>query len=110
MKFDPRRSRRLRLKRPAAVMTSFGPAKLLDLGPASLALSHDWAAEKGATTWLEFSWSGRLMRLECEVRRIRYVKADAHYRSGLLITGGVSAEDYKKRVRNELDRSLKPVR
>ena len=102
MKFDARSSRRLRLRRPAAAMTAFGPAQLLDLGSSSVALCHDWHVEKGETTWLEFNWTGRLMRLDCEVRTCRYSRAEARYRSGLLIRGGLSADEFKKRVQAEL--------
>jgi hypothetical protein len=100
--FDARKSRRLRLKRRAAAMTGFGPAEIVDLSPNSLALLHDWSAEKGAETWLEFSWAGRLIRLDCEVRTCRRSPADAKYRSGVLVRGGFSADEFRQRVEAEI--------
>lgn len=102
MRFDTRKSRRLKLRRPAAAMTSFGPAQLVDLGPKSVALLSEWSAEKGATTWLEFNWGGYLMRLDCEVRSCRFSRGDGRNRSGLLICGGFSADEFRNRVKNEL--------
>ena len=102
MRFDARSSRRLRLRRPAAAITGFGPAHIVDLTPKSIAITHEWPVTKGVTTWLEFSWAGRLMRLDCEVRSTRYSRADAKHRSGLIVSGGFSASEFERRVRDEL--------
>lgn len=83
-------------------MTGFGPANIIDLTPKSIAITHGWPAAKGATTWLEFSWAGRLIRLDCEVRSTRYSRADATHRSGLVVSGGLSASEFERRVRDEL--------
>lgn len=86
-------------------MTAFGPANILDLGVRSLAVTHDWPVGKGAAIWLEFNWSGRLMRIDCEVRTSRYSRADAKYRSGLIVSGGPAAAEFEKRVRTELEKA-----
>ena len=103
MKFDARRSKRLRLKRPAQAMTGLGPADLVDVGPESLALVHKWPAEKGTTTWVEFTWAGTPIHLKCEIRVSRLSPSDSNYRSGCIVRGGLSAAEFRQRVEKALE-------
>ena len=102
MKFDSRRSKRLRLKRAAKAMTSLGPADLVDVGPQSLALVHTWPAQKGTTFWVEFTWAGFMVRINCEVRVVRPHPDSGGLRSGCIVTGGPGAEELRRRVENAL--------
>ena len=103
MKFDSRKSKRLRLKRSAQAMTSLGPAELVDVGPNSLAIIHKWPVQKGAAFWIEFPWAGFVMRLNCEVRVTRPAPHADGLRSGCLVTGGQTADEFKKRVEKALE-------
>ena len=103
MRFDSRGSRRLRLKRAANGMTGFGPVNIIDLGPNGLGIGHDCPLQRGATTWIEFYWGETMIRLNCEVRTTRASVGEMKFASGLLILGGLSADDYRRRVEAEIE-------
>lgn len=83
-------------------MTGFGPVHILDVGPKAVGIRHEAAAERGSTTWLEFSWAGRILRLDCEVRTSRKPRAENKFRTGLAVIGGLGAEEYRYRVEEAL--------
>ena len=103
MRFDSRRSRRLRLKRPAMGMTGAGPVNIIDLGPNGLGIMHDCPLQRTATTWIEFHWGETLIRLHCEVRVTRPSTGEMKFASGLLILGGPSADEYRRRIEAEIE-------
>ena len=83
-------------------MTGFGRVDIIDCGVNSVGVRHETAVEKGMQTWLEFTWSGRLIRLDCEVRSSKVPRGEDRYRTGLMIRGGASAEEYRRRVTEAL--------
>ena len=103
MRFDSRKSRRLRLKRAAKGMTGSGPVNIIDLGPNGLGIGHDFPLPRGTTTWLEFYWGETLIRLHCEIRATRASTGEMKFFSGLLVLGGPSADDYRRRIEAEIE-------
>ncbi len=104
MKFDLRRAPRLRLKRSAPATSKFGVVEIFDVTPGGLGIAHDFRLEKGAQLWLEFTWAGRPLRLECEVRSTQRRANETKQRSGLVIRGGASADEYRRLVERELEK------
>ena len=91
------------MKRAASGLTGSGPVSILDLSPTGLGIVHDCPLQRGATTWVEFYWGETLIRLHCEVRGTRESTGEMKFASGLVILGGLSAEDYRRRVETELE-------
>lgn len=103
MKFDARRTPRLRLKRSAPATTRLGAVEIIDVTPPGLGISHDFKIERTAVITLEFTWGGKPLELECEIRSTREV-SPGKYRSGLSIFGGPSAVEFRKLVEREIEK------
>ena len=103
MKFDLRRTPRLHLKRPATGYTRFGDVEIIDITPPGIGIRHEFSLEKVAALTLEFSWAGRRLKLECEVRSTRDA-GSGKFRSGLAIRGGPSEKEYRQLVEREIEK------
>jgi hypothetical protein len=85
-------------------MTGSGPVNIVDLGPSGLGILHNCPFHRGATTWVEFYWGETLVRLHCEVRTTRPSTGENQFASGLLILGGPSADEYRRRIEAEIEK------
>jgi hypothetical protein len=99
VKFDYRRSRRVRLKRPAQAMITGGRGEILDLSLEGIGMKHDVPLEPGREIFLEFNWGNTLIALRCAVAATKRLAEQPLYRSGLTVVGGEGAEMYRFRVR-----------
>lgn len=75
-----------------------GRADILDMSVNGMGIRHDVPLKLGEETFVEFKWSGALIQLRCQVSTTRPDRTGHGHCSGLQVTGGVSANDYKKRV------------
>jgi hypothetical protein len=92
LKFDLRGGRRLHLGRPAGGFVLGGRVDILDISARSLGIEHDFPLTLGSSTFLEFSWGDKAIRLSCRVARTRPVKGrQGFYRTGLEIDRDNSA-------------------
>ena len=64
---------------------------------------HDSTLQRGTTSWVEFYWGETLIRLHCEVRATRASTGEMKFASGLLILGGPSLDEYRRRVEAEIE-------
>lgn len=103
MKFDLRRTPRLRLKRAATAYTRLGEVEIIDVTPPGIGIRHDFSLEKTVALTLEFTWAGRKLKLECEVRSTRDI-GGGKFRSGLAIRGGPAEKEYRQLVEREIQK------
>jgi hypothetical protein len=103
VKFDLRRTPRLRLKRAATGYTRLGEVEIVDITPPGMGIRHDFSLEKTVALTLEFTWAGRRLKLECEVRSTRE-DGNGKFRSGLAIRGGPSEKEYRQLVEREIEK------
>ncbi len=92
------------MKRNAPATSRLGSVEIFDVTPTGLGITHDFRMEKGTQLWLEFTWAGRPLRLECEVRSIHRRGDGSKQPSGLLVRGGPSADDYRRLVEREIEK------
>lgn len=84
-------------------MTRLGAVEIIDVTPPGLGISHDFPIQRTVILTLDFTWGGKPMKLECEIRSTREV-SPGKYRSGLSIFGGPSAVEYRKLVEREIEK------
>ena len=104
MKFDLRRTARLRLKRPASATTANGRVEIIDVSPSGVAIRHEFPLKRGWILSLKFTWAGKPLDLDCEVRFTQQFPGDTHYHTGLKIQGGASALVYQQLVEREIEK------
>ena len=104
MKFDLRRTARLRLKRTAPAQTASGRVEILDVSPSGIAIKHEFPLKRGWTLSLDFTWGGRPLHLDCEVRSTQQMAGETFFRTGLKVQGGRSAIDYEQLVEREIEK------
>lgn len=63
-----------------------------------MGIRHDAPLKVGEGTFVEFRWGSALIQLRCVVSTTRPDRTNHGHRSGLQVTGGVSASDYKNKV------------
>jgi hypothetical protein len=105
MKFDLRADRRLHLKRPAAGLLLGAPVEIHDLGIRSIGIELETELTPGTRAYLEFSWTGTVIRLSCRVASTRRAKyREGWCRSGLVIErDSESRDEYLRRVEAALE-------
>ena len=83
-------------------MTRFGKVEIVDITPPGMGIRHDFPLEKTVAITIEFTWAGRPIKLECEVRSSRAFESG--FRTGLVIRGGPSQREYYKLVEKEIEK------